>query len=875
MSKKCFDDFSNTVGRTIDNDEQEILLQKVRKNKETLKNEGKDFETQDGDVTALQKVVEKEFAAKTKNAVDVAIRRLSTETQLKTRFEELDAIAKKIGDADKKLTKQRAYQRAFISMIYNTNDTVDIPFEAIEKSLFKNSLGEFLAKTQKQINTDPINFIQNQKNFDDMLTEFFVFFKNPNNVNSVTKNKNAYLMAKEFFDAKYKMFERRKQNGDNNILLEQNIRVRWAQNKIKNTDKNDFVNEIADSLDETVHGDIQARTEIATRIYDNYTQNSTPDWRAQGDTNLKGLNDATDATPIDAMPQDRIPSLSFKDGASFNTISRKFSDVDSRVLLMNYFNETSRELSLIQFFGADYRNGVRRFIDELEQNSKYDNAFRSKGKLGEVDAVKRFLDRKVNPIISETSKLASAFTTLRNFEASAKLGGAFITALMDTPVMIIAGKKLFGLPFTDLMNSVFRFGKNGSPKDMNEYARYMLEGCESYLGALQERFNVSDSLTNFGKAEGMSVRTAHAVFKFSGLNWWTEGRKAMAAGIYGQELGRLIKARVAFEDLNPQFRKQLEKFGITGKRKSGESEWKKLLREQPLDERGRVDLYAIREDTFEFAYGKSSVRQKVASALNDAVDTMVMTPSQFDIDSAALFNDPLGVGGQVIKSMTQFKAHPISLFRKVYMRNYKQDGLASTVSTTAALAASLTFMGGLILQLKQFLAGKETYKPNNEFFVQAIRQGGALGIVQDLFMMFGGENVLRAVTGGDTKYQSNNRIANDLLGVLFSDFLKISSVITEVPIQGAKFLYDDDYNFNKLMRNSTKTILDLVPAQSLWYTKMLYRKYLHEYSAQLIDPKGYNRRQKNLRRNTLKDKGKSKVNNFVYESLPNILPNQR
>ena len=111
---------------------------------------------------------------------------------------------------------------------------------------------------------------------------------------------------------------------------------------------------------------------------------------------MKGLFDTDDANPVDAMPQDRIPTLTFKDGATFNAISRKFSDVDSRVLLMNYFNETSRELSLIQFFGADYRNGVSRFISELEKNPKYENAFRMKGKLGEVDAVKRFLDRKIN-----------------------------------------------------------------------------------------------------------------------------------------------------------------------------------------------------------------------------------------------------------------------------------------------------------------------------------------------------------------------------------------------------------------------------------------------------------------------------------------------
>ena len=745
MSKKCFDDYTKTTGQIVDDVKKEELLQKVRSTKEKLRTEGKDFETNIGDKNALQDKLDKDFRLKTKNEVDTVIRRLSTETQLKTRFEELDAVAEKINLGDKKLTKQRAYQRAFIGMIYNTNDTTDIPLESIEKSLFKNSLGEFLAKTTKQIGTDPINFIQNQKNFDDMLTEFFVFFRNPNNVDSVTKNVNAYKMAKEFFDAKYKLFERRKQSGDNNILLDQNIKVRWSQSKIKKINKDEFINEIAESLDSNVHGDVASRTEIGNRIYDNYTQKSTPDWREQGDTNLKGIFESDEATPLNAMPQDRVPSLTFKDGATFNAISRKFSDVDSRVLLMNYFNETSRELSLVQFFGADYRNGVRRFIDELEKNPKYENAFRTKGKLGEVDAVKRYLDRKVNPIIAETSKLASGFTTLRNFEAAAKLGSATITAFLDTPVMIIAGRKLFGLPISDLLSSVFRFGKNGAPSDMTDYARYMLEGVESYLGALQERFNVSDSLTNFGRAEGVSVKTAHAVFKFSGLNWWTEGRKAMAAGIYGQEIGRLIKAKVPFDNLNPKFRKQLEKFGIRGKRKGGEAEWTKLLREQPLDEKGRIDPYAIKEDTFEFAYGKSSVRQKVSSAMNDAVDTLVMTPSQFDIDSAALFNDPLGVGGQVIKSMTQFKAHPISLFRKVYMRMYKQEGLASTVSTAAALTATLTFMGGLVLQLKQYLAGKTPYKNNNEFYVQAVQQGGSLGIVTDLFMLAGGQNILRAV----------------------------------------------------------------------------------------------------------------------------------
>ena len=115
-------------------------------------------------------------------------------------------------------------------------------------------------------------------------------------------------------------------------------------------------------------------------------------------------------------------------------------------------------------------------------------------------------------------------------------------------------------------------------------------------------------------------------------------------------------------------------------------------------------------------------------------------------------------------------------------------------------------------------------------------------------MLAGGDNVLRAVFGGETRYISPDRKAMNVLGVLFAAFIKVSSILTEAPIQVSKYLYDDDYNFGRLMRNSSKTILDLVPAQSLWYTKMLYRKYLHEYTAQLVDPKGYRKREKNLRK---------------------------
>ena len=45
--------------------------------------------------------------------------------------------------------------------------------------------------------------------------------------------------------------------------------------------------------------------------------------------------------------------------------------------------------------------------------------------------------------------------------------------------------------------------------------------------------------------------------------------------------------------------------------------------------------------------------------------------------------------------------------------------------------------------------------------------------------------------------------------------------------------------------------------------------------AQMVDGKGYADRERNLRRYARKNKGQSKYNNFIYESLPNFLPNQK
>tara|TARA_R100001443_G_scaffold103245_1_gene111583 strand:- start:2161 stop:4671 length:2511 start_codon:yes stop_codon:yes gene_type:complete len=813
---------------------QEDAERELVKIKEQLAREGKTFDSTVDQDLAVFKAYEKTINNTQKNSTQKMMKRLST-------FDALTRIEDQIIDIKNKSPK--TLMNRIVGMVFNTNDTKGlVPFEQLMKTNEKLTLGDFFQKVSKAIDgEDPAAYLTNKKNFGQVMSEYNEFFKNPNTSKSVTGNTQAFNVARELFDAQFKIAEMKKSNGFNSLLSDLRLRPKWSMRKIKKANKDQFVDRIANALDPEVHGDVLRRQELANDLYENMLKDNS-DWRMQGDKSPQNI-DVDNHIPM----EDRKPTLAFKDGDAYVGLIDDFADGDSMVSLLMQFREMARETALVQFFGADYRQGFQQFKRLVDDNIQ----------TKETKAALHYLENKVNPVHLEHNTSASIMTGLRGFQASSKLGSAVITALMDVPAMIFSGKHLFGLPTHKLIGSFFGYSFKGAPQDFRKYAEYMLEGVDTYLNNVGDRFGHIGQGTA-GDFENIGAKTANAVFKLSGLNWWTEGRKAMALGIYGKELGNLIKGKTAWDTLKPQFKQQLEKFGIRKK------DWINLQKTQPLDANGRLDIFAVVERDWEFSYGKSSLRQKLSAAFNDAVDTMIMTPGDYDIAVGALFNEPGSWGSEISKTLLQFKTHPIAYTRKIIARSYKgTDSKLEFAKNMTILGTEMMLMGIAVVQLKEIVKGKQPRRLDDaNLYIRAAEQSGAYGLFSDVFMQFVGQGVISQFTDEPTSsFRSEQDKASQLLGPLVGDILSITTA--------PEVIFKDILNGKTegLLNKTSDQLLSYVPFQNIWWLTMFKRMLIHDYWKERTNPRAYRKQQKRLQKIANDNRVGGKTNNIIYDTI--------
>tara|TARA_X000000950_G_scaffold289479_1_gene413981 strand:- start:7390 stop:9900 length:2511 start_codon:yes stop_codon:yes gene_type:complete len=835
MSQQCFIDYRKKLqGRGLRQQELEAEVSKIR---DELAQEGKSFATPEEGQLAVFKRLEEKLGQDQKRSTANALKNLSSDEALEERLDELARITQ---DSPNKKSKLKR----FVGMVFNTNETRTLPFEQMRKTRLKNTLGDFLERTRKILDDeDPIDYLNKRENYSDVMTEYNQFFKDPNNANSVTKNTKAFRVAKELFDTQFKMVEQRRANGVTAVLQDFRLRPKWSHHKIKKANKDEFIQEIANALDPEVHGDLARRQKLAEDLHRNMSQPEGR-WREQGDKDYQNIR------ADEQWVNTNKGTFAFKDGSQLADITSKYSDVDLRRQLLLQFEEQSREDALIQFLGADYKRALRDLESEIGSEL---------GSSAEARAAFSYLKNYADPENLEHFATGSVMTGIRGYLASTKLGSATITALMDIPAMIFSGKHLFGLSGTRLLGSIFQYGYKGAPAEYTRYAEYMLEGVDTYLNQMNNRFGVIGNGVS-GQVEEGGAKLAEKVFKWSGLNFWTEGRKAMALGIYGKELGNQIKNRVEWDSLSAPFRQQLEKFGIA------KTDWATLTSKQPLDANGRVDIFQIEQLDSELSYGKASLRQKVSAVFNDAVDTMVMTPGDYDIAAGAFFNDPGTVGTQIFKTLLQFKAHPISYTRKVLARSFK--GRKSNIefaTNMTILGTEMMLMAVAVTQLKEILAGNQPKRMDDaNLYIRAAEQSGAFGLFSDLALELVGSQVLSSYTDEPQGFFASQQKASALLGPFVSDILKISDGVVDIASA------DDDSWF----KDSSKTfqmLINQLPFQNLWYFTMFKRMLIHDYIKARTDPAGYRRSQKRLKKIAKDNRIGGETNNIVKRGILDII----
>lgn len=834
---KCYIDYMGKNGSTLKQTEIDQLANNI---KDELQQAGQPFDPEQ----IAAKVTER-LASQQKQATIKFMQRLSSHNILAERGAEIERMTKGLS--------QKKRLQKIVSMIFDTGDTFNFnPLEKLIKSEGKLRPADFFNRVRNIVDEDGIGYLKKDAEQADVMTEYNQFFKNIDAV-SITGNGKAYKVAKELFDTELRMVEMRKANGHIRLLSDMRLQPKWNHRMIADTNKNDFVQQIANALDDEVHGDLVRRQQLASELYDNMSKPEAR-WREQGDKNPVNLQ-ADNWVPDDM----RKPTFAFKKGEDLQKIVADYSDYDLMQQLQLQFNEFGRETALIQFFGADYKNAYKTFINKyMKANYKDAGEFARQ----EAKAAEYYITNFVEPEHLEHNLGASVMTGIRGFQASTKLGGATITAMMDVPNFMYSAKVLYGLDTKDAMSVLFNYGYKGARKDYADYAEYMLEGVDTYLGNMADRFGHIGTGAG-GKFEEGGSMMANTVFKFSGLNWWTEGRKAVATGILGKELGKNIKNQIAFDKLNPTYRQALEKYGINKK------EWTTLLKDKPLrqgatEKIDMLDIHAVREQEWEFSYGKSSLKQKLSAYFNDAVDTMVMTPGDYDIAIGSLFLDPQSYGSQLVKTLLQFKSHPIAYTRKVLVRSMKQSKSGYELATNMTiLGAEMMLMGLVVVQIKDFLKGKQPRRyDDGNLWIRAAEVSGAFGLISDTALQFGGSQWLSRLTDEPSNsYMADRDKASQLLGPFFGDFIKITSFPDNT------YASFEKNGFAGMVSRNTQEILNFVPGQNLWWLAMFRRALTHEYMKKRLEPTSYYR-QENKANKIARDNmigGKSK--NFVFETL--------
>jgi len=208
----------------------------------------------------------------------------------------------------------------------------------------------------------------------------------------------------------------------------------------------------------------------------------------------------------------------------------------------------------------------------------------------------------------------------------------------------------------------------------------------------------------------------------------------------------------------------------------------------------------------------------------------------------------------------QFKQFPLSFSRKILGRTIADSSQTKTqrVVALAQLAAMGTLMGAVVVQTQQVVSGKQPYKIDSlELWTRSFVLASPLGLMTDVFLESGGENLVRLALGLNAKQIDITKL---IFGPLFSDLAKGTQLVGEAVGVGANSLltefgiveptYDASQQLDKRMSKLTQWALRQVPGQNLWQTKALYNMLFADALQEMMDPQGYRRAQRYIQKDS-------------------------
>ena len=384
--------------------------------------------------------------------------------------------------------------------------------------------------------------------------------------------------------------------------------------------------------------------------------------------------------------------LHFKDADSWLQYSDKFGGPDYYNTMMGYTELMSREIAAMEMFGPN----PDAVVDVLVKSVK--------GRSGELisNTYKELMGRN----FGFNNKLAHVSQSLRNLEVGFKLGFAMIPALSDTFFTALTAR-YNGL---SAVKSIFRAMSNLGPA--NKANRVTL----NRIGLLGE-YSINKARTANRLSEvwgyGKSARFADMSIRASGLNYWTTATREAFQLEFMSNISNLVDTPWA--KLNKRLRASMERYGIN------DADWLDIKYSTKYKKRG-VSFVDLGSESIPIG-----TREKFVAMIKE--ETMFAVPEPSAKTKAILHQGTQRgtVLGELIRTMTQFKAFPVSILTSHFHRGVNLKG-ASRLAYLGSLMAGTTAVGMAVVQVKDLLKGKDIRDINSELVYQGMLQGGSRGV---------------------------------------------------------------------------------------------------------------------------------------------------
>lgn len=366
---------------------------------------------------------------------------------------------------------------------------------------------------------------------------------------------------------------------------------------------------------------------------------------------------------------------------------------------------------------------------------------------------------------------ARLMSGIRMAQAMAKLGAAVVSSLNDVVLnalnMTYRGKPLFQT-YRDTLVGYAR-GRGG--RDERTIAFLSGEGFQGHIDGVVTPYAALDT------APGMLHRATTRFFKLTGLTWWTDTGRSVAARVLAADMGRL--ARTAWDGLPPSYRRVLGQQGIDSPQWEliRRAAWKAengtvyitpdriaALDGQRFDSLFRAEITAARRrfsrqgrpegakarDTLTAAQQRdfdrwlASRRDKARLDLEIAYRGMIADESRFAIIGSddpsvrrfvTLGGRPGTLGGEAARFVMQFKGFSVGFTRRVLgraIRGHRRAGRRAQLAHSGHLIAGLMVAGYAAMTLKDLARGYEPRDPDRwQTILATMLQSGGLGIYGD------------------------------------------------------------------------------------------------------------------------------------------------